>query len=566
MRLRLRLNLLITIIMLFFIIVLSVVIMYASKQSIQEGVESAHDVTLQLLDSVIISSSQNPEWGDTHIVMRAYLEDLGRVRSNKIYLYDLQSNLLYKSPDSTYRQNETPPSWFIKFLAPAVTEDMRLIRFGRLIVRSDPIGAIKEAWAVMSNLFYITMFFILALNLIIYVLLGKWLQPINPMLSAITAMGKGNLNVRLPRFQVPDFDLISKNFNIMGQSLEKSTQENKRLGLIAQQTADAVMIHDHNLKINFWNKSAEKIFGYKSSDIIGKKISILEPRNLNKKLEINYSKLSNIIINLETQRKTKSGKLVNVSISRSPLIDPSSKKVVGDIVSMRDISEKIQALESAEALQQNRELTAIIQEHVEDERKSLARELHDELGQYVSAIKIFTQNIVNRSKGKDKVIEESASTVMSAANQIYDGMHNIIKKLRPGALDNLGLNETIIDFVNNWKKQYSKLKINLNINGDIDNLGEMININIYRIIQEAMNNCVKHAKASKVNINITRRKNNIEIQFQDNGVGFDIGILKNSKQFGLVGIEERVKSLNGDFVIHSVIDKGTTLKIKIPFI
>ena len=115
--------------------------------------------------------------------------------------------------------------------------------------------------------------------------------------------------------------------------------------------------------------------------------------------------MSNIIINLETQRKTKSGKLVNVSISRSPLIDPSSKKVVGDIVSMRDISEKIQALKSAQDLQQNRELTAIIQEHVEDERKSLARELHDELGQYVSAIKIFTQNIVNRSKGKDKVIE-----------------------------------------------------------------------------------------------------------------------------------------------------------------
>ena len=119
MRLRLRLNLLITIIMLFFIVVLSIVIMYASKQSIQEGVESAHDVTLQLLDSVIISSSQNPEWGDTHIVMKAYLEDLGRVRSNKIYLYDLQSNLLYKSPDSTYRKNENPPSWFVTFLAPA---------------------------------------------------------------------------------------------------------------------------------------------------------------------------------------------------------------------------------------------------------------------------------------------------------------------------------------------------------------------------------------------------------------------------------------------------------------
>lgn len=550
--------------MLLFIVVLSVVIMYASKQSIQEGVESAHDVTLQLLDSVIISSSQNPGWGDTHLVMKDYLEDLGRVRSNKIFLYDLQSNLLYKSPDSTYRKNETPPSWFIKFLAPAAMEEMRLIRFGRLIVRSDPIAAIKEAWAVMSQLFYITVIFIIFLNLIIYFLLGRWLQPMNPMMNALVSMGEGNFNVRLPRFKVPDFDLIAKNFNIMGSSLEKSIEENKRLGLIAQQTADAVMIHDQKRKITFWNKSAENIFGYKSTEIIGKNISILEPETSNQKANKIYQKLSNIIINYETQRKTKSGKLVDVSISRSPLVDPSSNKVVGDIVSMRDITEKIKAIQSEKELQQNRELTAIIQEHVEDERKSLARELHDELGQYVSAIKIFTQNIVNRSKGQDKVIEESASTVMSAANQIYDGMHNIIRKLRPGALDNLGLSETIHDFVNTSQEQYKGLKIDFDISGDINNLGEMININIYRIIQESMNNCIKHARASKVILNISRSAKNIKILFTDNGVGFSKEILKNSKQFGLVGIEERVKSLRGNFKLDSAPKKGTTLKIQIP--
>jgi signal transduction histidine kinase len=231
---------------------------------------------------------------------------------------------------------------------------------------------------------------------------------------------------------------------------------------------------------------------------------------------------------------------------------------------MRDITEKIKAIQSEKELQQNRELTAIIQEHVEDERKSLARELHDELGQYVSAIKIFTQNIVNRSKGQDKVIEESASTVMSAANQIYDGMHNIIRKLRPGALDNLGLSETIHDFVNTSQEQYKELKIDFDISGDINNLGEMININIYRIIQESMNNCIKHARASKVILNISRSAKNIKILFTDNGVGFSKEILKNSKQFGLVGIEERVKSLRGNFKLDSAPKKGTTLKIQIP--
>ena len=119
-------------------------------------------------------------------------------------------------------------------------------------------------------------------------------------------------------------------------------------------------------------------------------------------------KSKNFLQNFESQREAKTGKLVDVSISASLLIDPITKKVIGDIVSMRDISEKIVAKKSRAELQKNRELTSIIQEHVEDERKSLARELHDELGQYVSAIKIFSQNILNRSKGKDEAIETSA--------------------------------------------------------------------------------------------------------------------------------------------------------------
>jgi two-component system sensor histidine kinase UhpB len=215
-------------------------------------------------------------------------------------------------------------------------------------------------------------------------------------------------------------------------------------------------------------------------------------------------------------------------------------------------------------LQQNRELTAIIQEHVEDERKSLARELHDELGQYVSAIKIFSQNILNRTKGKNKAISDSATTVISAANQIYDGMHSIIRKLRPGALDNLGLAETLKDMVNSWNNQYSSMNIQLKISGDIDHLGEMANINIYRIIQEAMNNCIKHSSASMVNISLVTKKSQLVILFKDNGVGFDKKILESTKQFGLVGIDERVRALNGQFELVSEIDQGTEIRIILP--
>ena len=259
--------------------VLFFVTMAATKQQIQEGVESANRVSMQLLDTVIASSIQNPGWGNTDQVLASFLKDLGHVRSNTISLYDLQSNLIYRTPDSTYRANETPPKWFIRLLAPPNEIKTRLIRYGRLVVQTNPSGAIKEAWAETSRLITTVLIFFIVLNIILYSVLGKWLKPITPMLNAIARMGEGNFAVRLPNFSVPEFKLIADNFNKMGKSLENFIKENNRLALIAEQTADAIIIHDKNLNISFWNSSAEKMFGYKKVDVIGKSAMIIIPNN-----------------------------------------------------------------------------------------------------------------------------------------------------------------------------------------------------------------------------------------------------------------------------------------------
>ncbi len=566
MGLRYRFNLLLTLIMTFFIVTLMFVMMTSSKNSILEGVESAHKVTMQLLDTVIVSSAQNPNWSNENNSMAQFLVQLGYVRSNDIYLYDSQNNLVYKTPQSTYRLDVHPPQWFSNFLAPTKMIDTRNISSGRLIVSSNPSGAIREAWVQIKSIFFTAMLFFILINIIAYKALGGWLRPIRPMIKAIEKMGKGDLRTRLPKFNVPEFSAIANNFNMMGASLEKQIVDNERLALIAEQTADAVMIHDEKLKITFWNSSAERIFKYKKKEILGKSAKVIVPKFLLEEFNKNLKKLKskNFLQNFESQREAKTGKLVDVSISASLLIDPITKKVIGDIVSMRDISEKIVAKKSRAELQKNRELTSIIQEHVEDERKSLARELHDELGQYVSAIKIFSQNILNRSKGKDEAIETSAVSVTSAANQIYDGMHNIIRKLRPGSLDNLGLSETVKDEMNKWQSQHPSLKVDLKIKGDIDQLGEVVNINVYRIIQEAMNNVVKHAKAENIKISLLKTKESLKIECSDDGKGFDLKILKKTKQFGLMGIKERAQALNGKLNIKSAENKGTHLTIVIP--
>ena len=552
--------------MMMFTIVLSIVLILASKQSIEEGVEGANKVTLQLLDSVIMSSVQNPEWGDTHLVMQRFLEDLGHVRSNRISLYDLQGTLLYKSPPSTYRLNTNPPNWFIKFLAPPNNVNTRLIRFGRLIVETNPIGTIKEAWVEMSRLFFITIVFLIALNIFVYFLLGRWLQPINPMLKAIEKMGKGKLSIRLPQFKLPEFNSISTNFNRMGESLELSIKENQTLASIAEQTADAIIMQDKDNKISFWNHSAELMFGFNRADALGRPIDIIFPKDRKKNHTETF--LSGVrgkgLSNFEAQGVTKKANLIDISISSSSLKDQKTKRFIGNILSIRDISEKIIAEQSQKELRRNRELTAIIQGHIEDERRSLARELHDELGQYVSAVKIFAQNIINRSKGKDKNIEESALSVTSAANQIYDGMHSIIRQLRPGSLDNLGLAETLKDMVSGWRSQHSAINVDLFVGESLRHLGEAISINVYRIIQEAMNNCLKHAEAKNISISLDNKKKQLALVFKDDGVGFDTTLLAKTKQFGLIGMQERVKSLNGIFSIKSNPNKGTLINITIP--
>ena len=568
MNLRVRLNLLITLILLIFFVSMGYTIMKGSKESIQEGVESANRVTMQLLDTVIISSAQNPEWGYTHDVLKRFLEELGHVRSSDIYLYTLQGELLYRSPPSKYRSDDSPPpKWFENSLTPKEQIDTRAIRFGKLIVKTNPTGAIRESWSKMHHFFWIAFVFFVFLNILVYWMLGFWLRPLKPMVDAINKMGEGDFSARLPNFNLPEFAAIATNFNRMGNSLQSNIRENQRLALIAQQTADAIVIHDLQSKISFWNASAEKIFGYTSKEILGKSAYVLAAKAQENELRKNFQLIhkGKNIHNIETQRIKKNGEIVDVAISSSPLVDPITHEIIGDICSMRDISEKKIAEESKLKLEENRKFTQLIQSHIEDERRSLARELHDELGQYVSAIKIFASNISNKAKKLSPEIEKNADSVISAANQIYDGMHSIIKQLRPSSLDNLGLAETLKDTVNTWQKQYQDLEIHLSIKGDLSHLNETLNINIYRIIQEAMNNVLKHSKAKVIKINLgLNKKGLLELNFSDDGQGMDLKKVDQTKNFGILGMQERIQSLNGSFELISKKNQGTQILISVP--
>ncbi|HWU82124.1 MAG TPA: PAS domain S-box protein [Methylophilaceae bacterium] len=567
MSLRFRLNLLITLMLLVFMLVVGFFIIRGMHDSTQEGVESASRVTVQLLDTVIISSLQNPEWGYTHDVMRRFLQSLGHVRSSEIILYDIRGNLMYKSPPSRYREDSKPPQWFVKMLEPKPEVVMRRIRYGSLVVASNPGGAIREAWFRFSNLMWIGLGFFVVVNVAVYWMLGLWLKPLKPILNAMNQMEQGKLETRLPRFDLPEFSRIAQNFNLMGESLQQSAEENRKLALIAKQTADAIVIHDLDGNISFWNPAAQRIFGYAPEDIIGKSASILMPKGHETELKQNFEVLAHnqAIANYDTQRVSRDGKLRDISLSAAPLVDPYTGQVIGDICSMRDITERKHAEAAERLLEENRQLTHLIQRHIEDERRSLARELHDELGQYVTAVKTFAVGITNKTREAMPDIAANAQTIVAAANHIYDGMHNIIRQLRPGSLDNLGLSETLRDAVANWQSQNPEVKFKLNLSADLDALGETLNINLYRLVQESVTNALRHAQASKIDISLKQdKKGHLVLKVADDGVGMNICNVDQTKHFGLLGMRERAQALHGSFNVDAEIGKGSVITVTIP--
>lgn len=567
MSLRLRLNLLIATLLLLGMLVAGWVVISQERISIRENVEVSTRVTVQLLETVIVSSHLTPEMGPTHLVLQEFLQSSGYIRGTTINLYDYRDELIYQSPPSKYRTDVHPPDWFVSLVQPKIETAERRFRFGRLEVMANPAGTIREVWSNFYVLVWLGLGFFLLINGMVYWMLGRALRPVGTILGAISRMEQGDLSVRLSALRLPEFNRIGQNLNRMAESLDAGTEENRRLAMIVRQTGDAIMIHDLEGNISFWNPAAERLFGYTPDEIIGKSAVLLTPADREGELRQNLETIAQMrfIEEHETQRLAKDGRVVEVSLAAAPLVDTHNGRVVGEICSMRDITERRHAQEAERQLEENRQLTQLIQRHIEDERRTLARELHDELGQYVTAIKTFAVAIANKTHEKMPDIEGNAQTIVAAANHIYDGMHNIIRQLRPGALDNLGLQETLRDSVAEWQRQNPAMRFTLNLSGELDGLGEALNINLYRIVQEGVTNAIRYSEATGVDIALVRLDNgDLCLTVNDNGIGMNICNVDQSKHFGLLGVRERVQAMHGQFELDSMSGQGTCIRVMVP--
>jgi signal transduction histidine kinase len=208
-----------------------------------------------------------------------------------------------------------------------------------------------------------------------------------------------------------------------------------------------------------------------------------------------------------------------------------------------------------------RKLSRRLVQAQEGERKALSRELHDEVGQTMTALGIEISNL-QKLRNSDP---EAFAARIEDAKQLNKKAMNVIRDLamglRPSMLDDLGLEPAL-----SWQgREFSRrtgVPASVQVTGALDELSDAQRTSIYRIVQEAFTNCARHARAKNVLVSVCAEENRIALVVQDDGIGFDASARRSG--LGLLGIQERVQDLDGSLKISSEKNKGTTLRVEIP--
>ena len=436
MSLKLRLNLVITVVLALIFLASSVFLVREAQRDVQAEIESTANLALHFLDAELqratLANAGAPRFN---------LAALGEVRHLSIELYDLQGRTL-ESNHPGVASASSAPGWFANLvgaLGRGVAPIRRTVSVhgetaGTLVVKPDPSFEVDEVWKDATGLMQLAAVIFLVTNALVYWVVGRALAPVNKILGALNELERGNLATRMPPLTLPELSRIASTFNRMMDNLQASVNQNRRL---AQQ-------------------------------------------------------------------------LIKVQ---------------------------------------------------EDERRSLARELHDELGQCLTGILMDGAAILNASKAGKPAPRESAEAIVGVTRHIMDLVRSMLQRLHAETLDSLGLEEALHELVHVWRQRNPGTACELKIGGSLDQVGEALNITVYRVVQEALTNAARHARARRIEVRVHRGAT-LAVEVQDDGIGMERDL--HDGGFGLPGMFERVESLGGTMRISSRRGHGVTLTVELP--
>ena len=231
---------------------------------------------------------------------------------------------------------------------------------------------------------------------------------------------------------------------------------------------------------------------------------------------------------------------------------------------MLDITQsKLGELEIRRIQQQLQELSSHIQDAKEQERLHIAREVHDEIGSLLTAIKIDLSWLIQRLPGNDRLLADKATTIEELVNKVITSANNLAHSLRPVVLDHFGFIAAIEIEAQEFSKR-SGISCSIITSQEDIELPATHSITLFRIFQETLNNILKHAQAKSAQVEVVKGADHLELIVSDDGVGFGDAARNKPRSFGLRGIHERVAYLGGTVRIASSVDSGTQIAIFVP--
>ena len=330
-----------------------------------------------------------------------------------------------------------------------------------------------------------------------------------------------------------------------------------------ENTLMGIFIHQDGRYV-YVNKRFSKIHGYAPEELIGKRHLLLTHPNQRKTIKKRTDKRLKgeyVPIRYEVRRIRKDRKIIWCEVMTARIQYKGRPAIMGSII---DISQRKQVEEELKISgQQLRDLSAYLQSSREQERTSIAREVHDDLGQALTALKMDLFWLEKRLPKDQEPLIKKTKSMEKLLDTAIESVERIITQLRPGILDDLGLAEAIewqtVDF---QSRTGVKCKLNLDL---VDTVFEKEHSTaIFRIVQEALTNVWRHANATMVSISLKKKSGELRLEVKDNGKGIPKKKISHPKSFGLMGIRERAHVLGGKSNIKAARNKGTTVTVTIP--
>ena len=385
-------------------------------------------------------------------------------------------------------------------------------------------------------------------------------------------------------------------------TLESSDAASNRFrGEVLAQINEVVIAVDNDYRVTYLNPAAERQYQTTSSEILGRKLDDLyEHKWPSPEVEANaIAELStNDSWRGENTHLKRNGEVIQVESTVTVLRDRSGERS-GLLAVIRDISDrkiaedalrqahdnlearvvertielseanlalKNEMAERAAAEMQRTELLQKVVTSQEDERRRIARDIHDQLGQRVTGLRLQIASICDKIPLKGPAFSQ-IQTLMKTAEKLDTDVSFLAWELRPASLDDLGLAQALTEFTNEWSHHY-KIEVDLILRGFTrEKLSTNAETHFYRIMQEALNNVAKHSKADKVDILLESSNGQVTMIIEDNGIGFDRDaqkLFQDNKSLGLLGMKERAMLVGGSVEIESSPGHGTTIYVRAP--